>query len=295
MKTIQTIIVTLLFMALPLSVKATPLKIFVSIPPQKWLSQKIGDSLVETHVLVAKGQDPHSYEPTPRQLIELSRAELFFSIGMSFEERLLNKISHTAAAIKFVDLSRHVHKIPMTGQQDKDHSRDEGHDADHGHSGLDPHIWLSPLNLKIMARTMAEAMILADPTNKAGYEANLNRTVSDLDRLHEKIQGQLAPFHGGTFYVFHPAFGYFAREYNLHQKAVEVEGKSPTPKQLSHLIQSARKEKILTIFVQPQFDEKSASAVAKAIGGKVVPLSPLAEDVTGNLEIMANAIEAALK
>ena len=280
---------------MPLSAEATPLKLFVSIPPQKWLARQIGGSLVETHVLVAKGQDPHSYEPTPRQLIELSRAELFFSVGMAFEERLLNKISRTATALKFVDTSRHVHKIPITGEYDKDHFRDDGHGAHHGHSGLDPHIWLSPVNLQVMAGTMAEAMILVDPDNKAGYEVNLTKTVSMLERLHEKIHGQLAPFSGDTFYVFHPAFGYFARDYNLHQKAVEVEGKSPTPKQLSRLIQSARKDTITTIFVQPQFDSKSASAVATAIGGQVVPLNPLAEDVTANLEMMANTIEAALK
>lgn len=295
MKTIAALIITVLSLSLPIAVEAASLKIFVSIPPQVWLSKQIGGPLVETHVLVAKGQDPHSYEPAPQQLMKLSRAKLFFSIGMAFEERLLDKISRTAAAITFVDLSRNVQKIPITGKHDKAHSEENGHDEHHDHAGLDPHIWLSPLNLKIMAGTMAQALILADPANKEDYEANLKRTVSDLDRLHDKIQRQLAPFHGDTFYVFHPAFGYFARDFNLHQKAVEIAGKSPTPKQLSHLIKSARRDKVSTIFVQPQFDSKSASAVAGAIGGQVVPLSPLAEDVAGNLTIMADTIEAALK
>ena len=163
----------------------------------------------------------------------------------------------------------------------------------HHHEGLDPHVWLSPLNLKIMAAEMARAMIASDPANKATYEKNLSETTRILDQVHQKIEQKLAPYQGASFYVFHPAFGYFAHTYHLQQQAIETGGKSPTPRQLSSLITQAKASKARVIFVQPQFDPRSAQAIANAIHGEVVPLDPLAEDVAANLEIMATKIQAA--
>ena len=145
-----------------------------------------------------------------------------------------------------------------------------------------------------MAKEMAEAMMAVDPENRAIYERNLARIITELSQLHLFLQKELAPHRGATFYVFHPAFGYFAKEYNLKQQAVEIAGKSPSPRQLSTLITKARKDKIKIIFVQQQFDSKSAQTVAQAIDGVVEPLDDLSEDVIGNLKIMAAKIKAAL-
>jgi zinc transport system substrate-binding protein len=308
--------------ALPFSATAEPLKVFVSIPPQKWLTDKIGGELVQTSVLVGKGADPHSFEPSPKQLFALSGASLYFTVGIPFEKQLLHKITRTAAGVRFVDTSLGVSKIPMVAHhheeghghdaehhehhaekehhgEDHDHHKDKGHhEQHHNHhqgDGLDPHIWLSPVNLKIMAQTMTKAIIKADPANTNVYKANLETILAELDQQLTTISKQLNPFKGATFYVFHPAFGYFARDFHLHQEAVEIEGKSPTPKQLSRLIAMAKQDQVKVIFVQPQFDKKSAEAVAAAIGGRVVPLNPLAEDVGANLTTMAEKIAAALQ
>jgi zinc transport system substrate-binding protein len=146
----------------------------------------------------------------------------------------------------------------------------------------------------VMAGNIARALAAADPENARLYTANLERVRQELAILHDHIAARLKPFAGAAFYVFHPSFGYFAHDYDLRQRAVEIEGKSPSPKQLQHLIAAARKDGARVVFSQPQFDPKSAEVVARAIGGRVVPLDPLAYDAAENLEMMAASIAASL-
>lgn len=270
---------------------ASPLQIFVSIPPQKLLADLVGGKLVSTHVLVDRGQEPHNFEPTPKQVASLFRSQLFFTVDMEFEREISRKINQSSSSVQILDVTRSIHKIPITGLEHGEGASklEEGS----RNNGLDPHVWLSPANLKIMATEMASAMTAADSVNKYIYERNLEGVGAILDDLDQEIQHMLAPYAGSTFYVFHPAFGYFAHAYNLYQEAVEIEGKSPLPRQLYSLIRRAKAEKVKVVFVQPQFDRKSAQAVAHAIGGEVVPLDPLAEDVVTNLKIMAEKIQLA--
>ena len=277
-------------LALTSTVMAAPLEVAVSIPPQKWLSDQIGGDHVRTIVLVARGQDPHTFEPTPRQIAGVSRSKLYFTIGMEFEQQITQKLDAAVAGLTLIDTTTSIDKIAIS-----DHG--QGSEAGHGdrqHGGVDPHVWLSPPNLIRMAEIMARAMSAADPDHAAGYRDNLNQTVATLQQLHHQLSLELAPFKGASFYVFHPSFGYFAREYGLHQEAVEISGKSPTPKQLSALIARARQDRVRIIFAQPQFDSRSAAAVARAIDGVVEPLDPLAEDVAANLRTMAARIATAL-
>jgi len=260
-------------------------EVFVSIPPQKWLSDRIGGEHITTGVLIQKGQDPHTFEPTPRQVMALTRAQLYFTVGMEFENQIVEKLRQSSMEQKIVDSTAGIQRIALV-QHDHDH--------DHNHPGLDPHVWLSPANLKTMAAAMTSALIGIDPENSSAYKVNLDKLTRELDALDREIASQLQTYAGATFFVFHPSFGYFARRYNLQQEAVEVEGKSPTPKQLANLIAEAKADKVKVIFVQPQFDPRSGQAIARAIGGEVVPLDALAEDVTGNLKTIAAKISAAL-
>ncbi len=265
------------------------MEVYVSIPPQKWLTDQLGGDKVVTHVLVNKGQDPHTFEPTPRQISALSRSRLYFTIGLEFEKQITGKLGAAVAGLTMVDTTGSLEKIAMAGGHDP-----HAEHGDHRQEATDPHVWLSPLNLIRMADDMAAAMISADPGNAESYRQNLQRTSAALSELHNELAADLAPFKGAAFYVFHPSFGYFAREYQLEQEAVEIAGKSPSPRQLSALITRARADGVRIIFVQPQFDVKSAATVAQAIDGVVEPLDPLAEDVAGNLRNIAAKIKTAL-
>ncbi len=261
------------------------LKVFVSIPPQAFIVERIGAEYVDVHILIPPGRDPHTYEPTPRLVSELGRAKLFFRIGMSFEDALLSKIRRGHGDLVVVDTDRGIAKRPVSGRVDARISREE----------LDPHIWLSPPLIKIQARNVAEALIAADSIHAEEFSRNLESLLEEIDETDARIRKALAPFKGRAFYVFHPAFGYFGDAYGLRQEAVEVGGKSPMPRQLHMLIEKAKREKVRIVFVEPQFDTRSAEAVARSIGGVVVPMDPLAEDVLANLVRIADRIEKSLR
>jgi zinc transport system substrate-binding protein len=262
---------------------AAPLPIVVSIPPQRWLAEQVGGELVRVHVLLDKARDPHSFEPTPEQIMTLFRSRLYFTVSLEFERELIRKVNESETAVRTVDVTAGIKKIPMTGHDAHDHG---GHD--------DPHVWLDPQNLKAMAETMAAAMMQADPVNTSVYTQNLQSVSKTLTALHQDVKATLAPFSGRTFFVYHPAFGYFAKAYNLCQTAVETEGKSPSSKQLYALTAEAKKKKVKAVFIQPQLDRRNAEIIAKAIGASVETLDDLAEDVPENLRRMAEHIRSAL-
>jgi zinc transport system substrate-binding protein len=291
------------------------LLVFVSIAPQKYFVQQIGQDLVDVQVLVAPGSDPHIYEPKPRQMVALAKAKLYFAIGVEFEAANLNKILSTNPQIKVVHTDQGIQKIPMAehhhhaemNEHDKkDEQRVEGkpgepaeaneHGEDHHeHGGLDPHIWLSPPLVKIQARTILNALQSIDPAHRAVYEANYRNFIARIDQLDAELKTIFAGKQGLQFIVFHPAWGYFAQAYGLTQVPVEIEGKEPKPAQLKELIQHAREEGIKVIFVQPQFSSKSAKLIAREIGGEVAFVDPLAEDWSANLREVADKFRAALR
>lgn len=291
--------ITLLFLTIFLANQANAaLQTFVSIPPQKWLVDRIGSELVSTSILVGKGQDPHAFEPTPQTMSHLTSASLWFTLDMEFEKELTTRISQAAPKLRIVDTTSEITKLRMASRMDEH----PGHNANHGNShdhhshagGHDPHVWLSPENLIVMARAVEQALAEVDPVNSTSYERNRKRVEEELTRLHQDLARMLTPHKGASFYVFHPSFGYFAHSYGLEQHAVEMEGKAPTPRQLSLMISRARNEGIKVIFVQPQFDNRSGQVIARAIDGEVAPLDPLAEDVAANLRLIAERINSAL-
>jgi zinc transport system substrate-binding protein len=270
---------------------AEPVPVFVSILPEKTFVEKVGGSLVNVSVMVLPGANPHSYEPRPAQMGALSKARLYFAIGIGFEDAWLRKFASANPGMKIVHLDEGIEKIPMVA-----HHHDDGKDLPEEHQGApDPHIWLSPPNVKKIAEKICRALIETDPSNHAAYEENLGRFQREIDSLHAHLSGLFSDKKGAKFMVFHPAWGYFARTYGLEQVPVEVEGKEPKPAQLRALIEEARREGIKVIFVQPQFSTRSAEAIAKAIGGEVVVADDLRQDWEENLRNQAERFKAALR
>ena len=271
---------------------AEPMEVFAGIPPVAYLVERIGGEHLQVEVLMQPGQDPHTYEPSPKQIQSLGRAKLFFKVGMPFEERLLDKILKAQENIKVVDTAANIKKIlAVAGDEHEGGTKTEKHAA----ADYDPHVWLSPPNLKIQAANIAAALAAADAAQAPAYRANLRKLDAELDALHEKIAKRMKPFAGRAIYVFHPAFGYFADCYGLKQEAVQVGGKQPSPKQLRQLIHRAQAAKVKAIFVQPQFDPHAAETIAQAIGGKVVPLNDMSKDVLANLEDISEKVEQGMK
>jgi zinc transport system substrate-binding protein len=177
-----------------------------------------------------------------------------------------------------------------TGSYRDAHDCSGEHATEHDHSGRDPHFWLGTQQLRQFINAAAHVIIAADPEHAVTYEQNQARLIARLEAVHAQNLTLLRPYHNRIFFVYHPAFGYFARTYNLQQQAVETTGRQPGPRSIAALIKQARDAGVHTIFVQPQSDTKSAQTIAAALHGNIVPLDPLAKDALQNLEIMAQAI-----
>jgi len=314
------IVAGVIYVCLGNSFAAGKLPVFVTIPPQKYFVQQIGKDLVDVQVMVHPGADPHTYEPKPQQMVAISKAKLYFAVGIEFEEANLKKITGTNPSLKIIHTDHGIEKLAMAahhhdGHEEEHHEGDHDHekgdhheeaehehhdeatnDKDHHeHAGLDPHIWLSPPLVKIQARTILTALQEADPMHRNVYEANFKAFTAEIDQLDADLKKIFAGKTSLQFMVFHPAWGYFAHAYGLKQVPIEIEGKEPKPAQLKELIQHARENDINIVFVQPQFSTQSADVVAQEIGGQVAFADPLAEDWMANLRQVADKFQAALK
>jgi zinc transport system substrate-binding protein len=269
--------------------------VFVSILPQAYFLERIGGSHVDVEVLIGAGQSPHSYEPTPKQMAKLATSRVFFSIGVPVEKGVLRKIRQSHKQLAIVETQQGITYRYLDGH---DQEYGEAYGKDHKSEGKkepDPHIWMAPKLVKIQARNIYDALSRLDPAHKQEYATNLRTFDADLDRVDARISRSLAPLRGRKMYVFHPSFGYFADAYGLIQVPIEIEGKEPGARQLAKLIDRAKKDRVKVMFVQPQFSARSAEAVAKAIGGVVIPIDPLARDYPANLDKIAAAVERGLR
>jgi zinc transport system substrate-binding protein len=318
------IIFVLLYVFTGNSFATDKLPVFVTIAPQKYFVQQIGKDLVDVQVMVEPGADPHTYEPKPQQMVAITKAKLYFAVGIEFEKANLSKITATSPNLKVIHTDHGIEKLAMEahhhheGHAEEHHEDDRDHEGEHhkaehdheksehhgeaapdkdhhDHTGLDPHIWLSPPLVKIQARTILAALQEADPVHRSVYEANFKAFTAQIGQLDADLKKTFAGKTGLQFMVFHPAWGYFAHAYGLKQVPIEIEGKEPKPAQLKELIQHARKNDIKVVFVQPQFSSQSAEVVAREIGGQVAFVDPLAEDWMANLRQVADKFQAALK
>ncbi len=259
--------------------------IFTSIMPQKFFVERIGGKRVAVHVLVSPGMSPATYEPTPRQVIRLSQADLLFTIGVPFEQAFIPIITNSLDTLRVIDTSENIEKREFILDENMEEHL-------HTHQGVtDPHIWLSPSLVKIQATTIYNALIEFDPEGESVYKDGFNSFIEELDSVILELHSILDPLEGSSFFVFHPSFGYFTDEFGLIQKTIESGGKEPLPSELEEIIINMKEERIKTFFVQPEFSRKSANAIAEAIGGGVVVLNPLDLAYINNLRYMALEIK----
>lgn len=274
---------------------AAPIEVFVSILPQKYFVERVGGDVVKVDVMVRPGQNPATYDPTPQQLVAIARAKAYFRIGVAFEDTWLPRMQAANPSMRMVDTRSGIALQPMAVHElALDKVGGKGNDKKPA-GLLDPHIWTSPPLVKQQAATVRDALIALAPDQRARFEQGYARFASDLDALDADIRKTLAGKKDRRFMVFHPAWGYFASAYGLQQMAVEVEGKEPGPQTLARIIDVARREQVRVVFVQTQFSKTAAVAVARAIGGEVVQIDPLAEDFLGNTRSVAQALAKAMR
>ena len=261
--------------------------VIVSIVPQQTFVEKIGGDKVNITTMVKAGSSPHSYEPKPSQMKALSHAEVYFLVKVEFEKAWLKRFAEHNKKIQFSDMTKGVKLMNM---QKHSHGNNLKYHEEESHLS-DPHIWTSPKNVKIMAKNIYNTLANIDSKNRAYYEKNYKIFLEEIENTDLKIRNILSSLPlESKFMVFHPSWGYFAKEYGLIQLAIEVEGKEPKPKMLERIIKKSRVEQVKVIFAQKEFSDKSARAIASELNIKVLKETPLAKDWSNNLIKMADAI-----
>jgi zinc transport system substrate-binding protein len=302
-----------LSLALPAGAPAAgPLTVAVSIAPQAWFVERIGGADVETLVLVGAGQSPATFDPAPRLMVRLAGADAYLTIGVPMENSLLSHLQRTLPRLRIFDLREGIDLVPLgesasaldvdpseaASSRDAEARAEDGHGEDHGHGHehgeLDPHVWLSPALARTLARNVCAALCELRPAGAEGFRRRLAELDAELVALDQELTTRLAPLRGREMLVYHPAFGYFAAAYGLRQMAVEQGGLAPSARHLARILEFARARDLGTIFVQPQFSESSARALAREAGLAIAVLDPLARDYPGNLRAIAATVREAL-
>jgi len=242
--------------------------IIVSIVPEQTFLKEIVKDKFNIEVMVKPGNSPHTYEPKPSQMKSISKAKLYLSIGVEFENSWLNKFHNQNKSLKIINIEKGIKKI-----------------------NNDPHIWTNPIFVKIISKNILDAVINIDKTNKDFYTTNYNHFIKKLDNLDEQIKQMLSHLpKQSKFLVVHPSWGYFAKEYGLIQLSIEIDGKSPKPKEIIKLIKEAKKENVRVIFTSPEFSTKIAKQIAHQLNIKVIKVSPLASNYISNILKITKAI-----
>ena len=245
--------------------------ITVTIEPLRYFTEAIAGKNYQVVSMVPKGSSPESYDPTPQQLVNLSKSQAYFRIGhIGFEQAWMKKLEANCPDMKVYDTSKGIDLI-----------RDKGHwHGDHFHEGgVEPHIWNSTQNALIIVDNIYQALCELDTIHQADYKYRLDSLKQSIQQTDAETR-RLLENADSTFLIYHPALSYFARDYGLKQISIEEGGKEPSPAQLKKLIETCRNENVHTIFVQQEFDQRNAQLIAHELGIDIVSINPLSYDWT---------------
>lgn len=261
---------------LPAAAAAAPVHVAVSIPPQKWLVEQVAGPHALVSVLVGQGQSPENFAPTPRQVADLQQAEAYFSAGVAFELGLLPRLRAMPGGPRLAG------RVPLNDR--------------HGTCGgeEDPHAWLDPREAAAFADTVCRVLSELSPGQAGEFAAGRDALRARLATLEAECATRLAACRGREFFVFHPAYGHLAARYGLVQVAVEDHGHEPGARHLAEVITRAKAAKARAILVQPQFPQRSAESVAKAVGARLVVADPLPADYEAGLRSLVAAMADAM-
>jgi len=206
---------------------------------------------------------------------------------MPFEEGWIENFESMDSGTLIVNCSEGIELRGLEGHHHDEEEEEEHENESHeeqDHEELDPHIWTSPANAKIMVEDIYEGLVELDPENEAYYAQNRDAYLKDLDALDTRVKEKLEGKEEKNFMVYHPSWGYFAEDYGLNMISVEIEGKEPSAQDLAELVDLAKEKNVKVIFVQAQFSTRSAEVLAQEIGGEVVAVDPLAKDYISNMD-----------
>ncbi len=262
--------------------------ITVSILPQKYFVEQIAGDKYEVNVMIPPGANPVTYEPSPGKMKMLSQSQAYLKTGhLQFEKAWFAKIKSANPNMQIADQSTKVNLIVTKAKEHK-------HAGHHHHEGIDPHIWTSPKSVKKQIEVIYKLLSNLDPEYDLYYRKNTLKFGKELDSLDSFMNGKFRGIESRDFLIFHPALSYLARDYDLNQIPIQIEGKEPSPVKLQKLVDMAKTKNLETVFIQKQFNTDNAKTVAREIGGEVVVIDPLAYDWYEGMKDIASKLAEAM-
>ena len=251
------------------------INVATTIAPLAEFVRAVGGDRVAVTVVVPPGAEPHTFEPTPSLMVDMSKADLYVMNGAGLEF-WIDRLLQANKDMTVIDSSKGIDLISE--------SEDE----------MDPHIWISLNNAAVQVQNICSGLIQVDPDNKDYYYQNRDSYLEQLKALDEELNSSFAASKKKIFVVHHPAWTYFARDYALEQVPLMENEKEPGPKYLSQVIDLARQNNITTIFIEPEFNPKSAEVIAREMNASITTLDPLAADYLNNMRYAGRAIASSL-
>ena len=248
----------------------------VTISPYKYFVDQIAKGKVDVNVMVSNGNNPETYEPYAQQMMELSKSALYLKVGsIGFEQTWMKKLQDNAPDMKVIDTSVGIKPAKTPG------------------GNIDPHVWMSCSNARIIASNILKALCELEPKNKAFFEKNYQSLLSIIDKRDSTIRESFKkdPDLVRKFVIYHPILTYFARDYQLEQLAIEEEGREPSASQLKSLIERARKEKIKFCLIQAEFANRNTTTFIKESHTKPMDINPLQGDWNRAMQEAAAAVQ----
>lgn len=248
----------------------------VTIPPYQYFVDKIAEDKVDVNVMVSNGNNPETYEPYAQQMMELSKSALYLKVGsIGFEQTWMKKLQDNAPDMKVIDTSVGIKPAKTPG------------------GNIDPHVWMSCSNARIIASNILKALCELEPKNKAFFEKNYQSLLKIIDKRDSIIRKSFKdhPEMVRKFVIYHPILTYFARDYQLEQLAIEEEGREPSASQLKSLIERARKEKIKYCLIQAEFANRNTNTFIKESQTKAMNINPLQGEWNWAMQEAAAAVQ----
>lgn len=248
----------------------------VTIPPYKYFVEKIAGDKVDVNVMVSNGNNPETYEPNAQQMMELSNSALYLKVGsIGFEQTWMKKLQDNAPDMKMIDTSVGITPAKTPG------------------GNIDPHVWMSCKNARIIASNMLKALCELEPKHKTFFEKNYQSLLNIINKRDSTIKESFKenPDLVRKFVIYHPILTYFARDYQLEQLAIEEEGREPSAAQLKSLIERARKQKIRYCLIQAEFANRNTTTFIKESQTKAMDINPLQADWANAMKEVSLAVQ----
>ncbi|RON28368.1 zinc ABC transporter substrate-binding protein [Pseudomonas frederiksbergensis] len=195
-------------------------KVLTSVKPLQLIAAAVQDGVAVPEVLLPPGASPHNYALRPSDVRKVQSVDLLYWIGPDMEGFLPRVLKgRTLPSVAVQDLPGL--KLRHFAEDNHSHAEEaDEHDHDHRPGNLDAHLWLSPINARVIATKMAADLSAADPANAARYQSNLKVFDERLDALDLRLKARLAGIAGKPYFVFHEAFDYFEDAYGLKHTGV---------------------------------------------------------------------------